>query len=107
MPGRVRRLLEDPEVERLLSAASEVEIAIKHRLGKLNLSKDELALICNNALITSYPVRRHHSYALFDLPLHHADPFDRMIISTALSDDIPLISCDKQFRKYKGLQVIW
>ena len=107
MPVRVRRILEDPDAELLLSVASEAEVAIKSRTGKLDLKKDDLALICAQASITSYPLHQHHVRQLFELPLHHKDPFDRLIISTALSDDLSLISCDKQFRKYKGLRVIW
>jgi PIN domain nuclease of toxin-antitoxin system len=107
MPPRVQRILEDPDAELLLSVVSEVEMAIKSRIGKLELRKDELAVICTNASITSYPLRQHHADRLFELPLHHRDPFDRLIISTALSDDLPVISCDKHFRKYKGLRVIW
>ncbi len=107
MPAKVQRILEDPDVDLLLSVASEVEVAIKSRIGKLGLSKEELAAICTNAAITSYPIRRRHADRLFEMPLHHKDPFDRLIISTALSDDLPVISCDKQFRKYKGLRVLW
>ncbi len=107
MRPRVRRILEDPNTELLLSVASEIEVAIKSRIGKLDLTKSELAAICNNAAITSYPIRQHHADQLFELPLHHNDPFDRLIISTALSDDLPVISSDRQFRKYKGLRVIW
>jgi PIN domain nuclease of toxin-antitoxin system len=107
MPARVRRILEDPDAELLLSVVSEVEVAIKSRIGKLDLKKDELAVICINASITSYPLRQHHADRLFELLLHHRDLFDRLIISTALSDDLPVISCDKHFRKYKGLRVIW
>ena len=66
-----------------------------------------MALICANAFVGSYPLRQQHVHRLFDLPMHHKDPFDRLIISTALSDDLPVISRDKQFRKYKGLKVIW
>lgn len=107
MPLQVRRILEDPEVDRLLSVASEIEVAIKSRLGKLALDKDQLALVCANALIIAYPLRHQHADRLFELPLHHKDPFDRLIISTALSDDLPIISRDEQFRRYKGLKVIW
>lgn len=107
IPARVRRIMEDSDAELLLSAVSEAEIAIKTRTGKLALTKRELAAICSAAAIHAYPLRRSHVEKLFDLPLHHKDPFDRMIISTALSDDLPVISCDKQFRKYKGLRVIW
>ncbi|HEY1950290.1 MAG TPA: type II toxin-antitoxin system VapC family toxin [Bryobacteraceae bacterium] len=107
MPLRVQRLLKDPDVDLLLSVISDAEVAIKSRIGKLDLRKDELALICANASISSYPLRQHHADRLFNLPMHHKDPFDRLIISTALSDDLPVISRDRQFRKYRGLKVIW
>ncbi len=107
IPLKVRRILEDPEVDLLLSVVSEVEVEIKNRLGKLALGKDELELICSNSAITSYSLRQTHVDKLYELPLHHKDPFDRLIISTALSDDLPLISRDRHFRKYKGLRVIW
>jgi PIN domain nuclease of toxin-antitoxin system len=48
-----------------------------------------------------------HAYRLFSLPMHHGDPFDRMIIATALVEDVPLIGGDRQFAHYKGLQAIW
>ena len=48
-----------------------------------------------------------HAYRLFTLPMHHGDPFDRMIIATALVEDVPLIGGDRQFARYKGLQAIW
>ena len=106
-PLKVRRILEDPDVELLLCVASSVEIAIKNKIGKLNLSRDSLTAICTSAGIVSYPLRQTHAERLFDLPPHHTDPFDRLIISTALCDEIPVISSDREFRKYKGLRVIW
>jgi PIN domain nuclease of toxin-antitoxin system len=107
MPARVRRILEDPDIELLFSVVSRAEVAMKNAIGKLQLGKDELAAICENASIDSYSLRQPHIDKLFELPLHHKDPFDRLIISTALSDGIPLISRDNHFRKYKGLKVIW
>ena len=107
MPPRVRGILEDLDSELLLSVVSEAEVAVKGRLGKLALTKDELAAICANAAITSYSLRQPHVDKLYELPWHHKDPFDRLIISTALSDDLPVISRDRHFRKYKGLRVIW
>jgi PIN domain nuclease of toxin-antitoxin system len=41
------------------------------------------------------------------LPVFHRDTFDRMLIAQALAEDVPVMTCDKQFRKYKGLKVIW
>ena len=107
LPVRVQRILMDTGVELLLSVVSEIEIAIKSGLGKLDMSKDQLAAVCANGVIVSYPLRHQHADKLFALPMHHKDPFDRMIIATALSDDLPVISEDGQFREYKGLTVIW
>lgn len=53
------------------------------------------------------PFTLQHAYRLFSLPLHHRDPFDRMLIATALVEDIPLAGSDKEFKKYRGLRVIW
>jgi len=47
------------------------------------------------------------AFHLFRLPLHHKDPFDRMIIATAHEEGVPLIVADRQFKRYKGLKVIW
>lgn len=44
---------------------------------------------------------------MFDLPLHHRDPFDRMLIATALSEDVPIVSLDSEFKAYWGLKVIF
>ncbi len=107
IPSLVRRIIDDPATELLLSVASQIEIAINNRLGKLHVTKTELDAIYTNAIVTSYPIRREHADTLFDLPLHHKDPFDRIIIATALTDDIPVISSDRQFRKYKGLRLVW
>jgi PIN domain nuclease of toxin-antitoxin system len=43
---------------------------------------------------------------MFELPLHHRDPFDRMLIATALSEGVPIISQDGEFKSYRGLKVI-
>lgn len=91
LPAKVRRILNDPDVELLLSVASEIEVAIKSRIGKLALAKDELTAICANASIASYPLRQHHVDTLRAVEMN----------------DLPVISCDKQFRKYKGTRVIW
>lgn len=107
MPAKVRRILQDPEVDLFLSTISVAEIAIKGGLGKLQLTRAELDLICANAAINILPLKRQHVDRLFDLPPHHKDPFDRLLIATALSESLPLISCDQQFREYKGLRVLW
>jgi PIN domain nuclease of toxin-antitoxin system len=53
------------------------------------------------------PATEQHALFLFELPLHHSDPFDRQIIAQALAEKIPVITPDQKFSLYKGLKVIW
>jgi PIN domain nuclease of toxin-antitoxin system len=48
-----------------------------------------------------------HAFRLFDLPLHHADPFDRQIIAQALAENISIVTSDEKFRLYAGVDIIW
>lgn len=47
------------------------------------------------------------SLRLFGLPAYHGDPFDRMLIATALAEDVAIVAGDREFKKYKGVRVIW
>jgi PIN domain nuclease of toxin-antitoxin system len=99
--------LENEENVLELSAVSLSEIAIKTGLGKLKLS----AAIARQAIadlgIRILPYTADHAFHLFDLPLHHGDPFDRQIIAQALCEKIPILTSDEKFSLYKGLKLIW
>ena len=90
-----------------ISPVSLAEIAIKSALRKLGVS----AAIARQAIqeldIRVLPYTAEHAYRLFDLPLHHGDPFDRQIIAQALSENIPVVTSDKKFSLYKGLKIVW
>jgi PIN domain nuclease of toxin-antitoxin system len=90
-----------------LSAISLVEIAIKTNLGKLKLSAEIATQAIEDLDLRVLPYTAEHALRLFDLPLHHADPFDRQIISQALVEGVAIITPDKMFTAYKGLKVIW
>jgi PIN domain nuclease of toxin-antitoxin system len=104
---KVQALLAAPETERIISAASIMEIATKNGLGKLEMGDEETRQSARDMLLTIVPFTPQHAYKMFNLPQHHRDPFDRMLIATALAEDIPLIGSNSQFKKYKGLKVIW
>jgi PIN domain nuclease of toxin-antitoxin system len=57
--------------------------------------------------IRTLPFTAEHAFQLFELPLHHGDPFDRQIIAQALSEQIPVVTPDEKFRLYHGLSVVW
>lgn len=109
MPGRVQNILEDNEEDLFLSALSLTEIAIKNSVGKLNFSLGRISKALEDLRIGIIPFQNSDARVFFSLPLFsdHRDPFDRMLIATAISEDIPLITSDRHFKRYKGLQVIW
>ena len=107
LPKRVLTLIANPETERILSAASIMEIAIKNATGKLQMPEPQMQQAVLDLRLTVVPFEPRHAYRLFSLPPHHRDPFDRMIIATALAEKLPLIGGDRLFQHYKGLSVIW
>jgi PIN domain nuclease of toxin-antitoxin system len=90
-----------------LSALSLSEIAIKAAKGRLNLSKEDVDIGLAALHVRILPYTAEHAVRLFDLPVHHADPFDRQIIAQALAENIPVVTSDDSFRQYSGLKVIW
>jgi PIN domain nuclease of toxin-antitoxin system len=99
--------LQDPDNIRELSSISLAEIAIKSSAGKLKLSVGMLRQALEDLNIRVLPYTARHAFELFTLDLHHRDPFDRQIIAQALSEKIPIVTSDRKFHFYKGIDVIW
>lgn len=104
---RATTVLENGENVLELSAISLSEIAIKRALGMLRLSDDVARQAVADLNVRILPYTADHAFQLFDLPLHHSDPFDRQIIAQALSEKIPILTSNEKFRLYKGLKIIW
>lgn len=107
LPRRAARTIEDGRNEIFLSAASIAELAMLAERQRLAVTQADVALALAKFRIRVLPLSAEHMFRLFQLPLHHREPFDRMIIATALVEDLHLVGGDKQFPKYKGLKVIW
>ena len=92
-----------------ISIASIWEMAIKMNLGKLVLPKSlsEIVAECKEMGIEIVDITVKDCVCLRDLPLIHRDPFDRMLISHAMVENIPLLSHDGNIHKYENLHVIW
>jgi len=99
--------LKNPDNIRELSSISLAEIAIKSSAGKLKLSVGMLRQALEDLNIRVLPYTARHAFELFALDLHHRDPFDRQIIAQALSEKIPIVTSDRKFHLYKGIDVIW
>jgi len=101
--------LQDDENEMFLSLASVWEIQIKQQLGKLELKTDLLSLLRLHTemnTIELLPIQLSHILGLQDLPTHHKDPFDRLLISQARVEDLTLVSSDQYFLMYP-IQLLW
>jgi len=105
---RVRNLLSDRKVERWVSTVCFWEIATKVRIGKLDLPLDRQFHTdrLRELQAKPLPVEFTHSMALFQLPLHHKDPFDRMLIAQAREEGLTLASRDEHFAAY-DVPTIW
>jgi PIN domain nuclease of toxin-antitoxin system len=104
---KVHALLSSPETLALISAISIMEIAMKHDAGRLKMGAAETRQAIRDLRLQVIPFEPEHALRLYGLPRHHRDPFDRMLIATALAEEIPLIGSDRLFKKYKGVKVIW
>ena len=101
----VRRILLDSENTLYLSAASAWEITVKHGLGKLELPLLPSEFIPSRLAITGVtplPLTIEDTFGLTDLPRHHRDPFDRILIAQALRRGLRFMSADTQLRSYKA-----
>jgi PIN domain nuclease of toxin-antitoxin system len=104
---RAAAALKNPENVRELSSISLAEIAVKSSLGKLGISAPLARQALDDLDVRVLPFSSDHAFRLFELPAHHRDPFDRQIIAQALSEDIAVVTPDRQFSIYKGLKLIW
>jgi PIN domain nuclease of toxin-antitoxin system len=91
--------LETPANEVFLSAMSIAELMIKHAIGKINVEFDPLEM-AKEMRIEMLSFSGDHAMLLGKMPLHHKDPFDRMIIAQAIVNRLPLMSDDPKFRVY-------
>ncbi len=106
-PGRLGepavKLVEDPGTHLYLSAASAWEIAIKYRVGKLPLPRSPVEYIPARMKTSgTLPLAVEHAHAVHvtTLPLHHRDPFDRLLVAQTQLEGMRLLTADPAFDAY-------
>lgn len=92
-------------VEPVVSAVTIWEAAIKRGLGKLDAPADLLPRL-EGAGVELLPITARHADLVASLPLHHRDPFDRLLVAQATLEGLPLVSDDEWVRRY-DIEVIW
>ena len=85
------------------------EIAIKKTIKKLNLAETtyELEQYCYEADILILPIINSYFETIQSIPYIHGDPFDRLIIATAIENDLTIITRDNNIQKYEDVKTIW
>jgi PIN domain nuclease of toxin-antitoxin system len=109
IPQGIMAMMADSDNELLFSLVSVWEMQIKIQLGKLKL-QDPLSEILltqqseNN--LQMLPIHLEHIWAIAELPNHHRDPFDRLLIAQARSENVPIVTADSLFDQYP-VQRFW
>lgn len=88
-----------------VSAITAWEIAIKRAVGKLKLEAPVEELLAQNGFL-ALPVTVRHGDLLRELPRHHPDPFDRLLIVQALEEGLTILTSDRAFEPYR-VPVVW
>lgn len=104
-----KQVIADGRNEIFLSAASVWEIVIKAAKGRLILPEPPAQYISNRMSIYRFqplPVQISHAVHVYELPPHHNDPFDRMLIAQSRMESIPLMTRDEDILHY-DLETIW
>ena len=101
--------LADGANEVYVSAAVAWEIVIKHGLGKLSLPLPATEYVSERLTAVGHrplAITIEHALALADLPPHHKDPFDRILIAQAQVDNLTLVTADDKFKAY-AVTILW
>ena len=106
---RAQSLLRNGDNELLWSLASSWEIAVKLSIGKLEFERPLHRFFADLATeqgVAMLPIEHRHCTLLSKLPLHHRDPFDRMLVVQAQEAGVPLLSADPKLHAY-DVDILW
>ncbi len=102
LPKKAREMIESPHTSVWISAASVWEIAIKHALGRgdMPVSGQDAARYFRESGYRFLPLDAEHAVAVEELPAHHHDPFDRILVAQALVEPMRLMTHDPVVARY-------
>lgn len=106
LPENVRTAIADPATLVYVSAASAWEISIKRALERLDLRDEEFRYGIQESGFEELAIRFEHGLAAGDLPSHHRDPFDRMLIAQAKTEGLRLVTHDRSMAAY-DIDICW
>jgi len=106
LPERVAMAVRNPANDVFVSAVSTWEITIRAAIGKIEADVAEIAATFEAMGFVELPVTVAHTIRLREIPPHHRDPFDRLLVAQAIEGGFTLASRDRAFAAY-GIGVVW
>ena len=109
LSSRARATIADQATVVFVSLTSAWELAILQSLDRVRLQVPLATLFTDGLAALRFhllPIRLPHVAGVADLPRHHRDPFDRLLVATALAERLTVVSADREFARY-GVTVIW
>ncbi len=106
LPAAAHRAIRSAENDVYASLASAWEISIKVALGKLDFDAQGLARALPAVGVEPLGIGLQHTALIAELPRHHGDPFDRMLVAQALSESMVLVTRDQALGQY-GVRILW
>ena len=109
LSSMARETIGDRRNHLVWSMASSWEVSVKVGIGKLTLGRPSQQLfadIVSDQGVELLPITHDHCTRLSTLPLHHRDPFDRMLVVQAQGERIPILSADPKLTQY-DIEVLW
>lgn len=109
MSVKAAEVMERDEAELYISIVTFWEIAIKKTLGKLEVQESvtELGKACIDHNITIIPIKMEYLERIQKLPYIHKDPFDRLIIATAIEEGLTILTGDEYIKQYNEVKQLW
>jgi PIN domain nuclease of toxin-antitoxin system len=104
-----REIISDEDNEIFFSVASAWEIAIKAGVGKLDIPRGPERFIARHTKLNDFavlPIDLRHALGVYELPDHHRDPFDRMLVAQARAEEIPVLTSDPEIARYP-VETMW
>jgi PIN domain nuclease of toxin-antitoxin system len=109
LSSTARNIIAGLDKEIFVSAVSGLEIAIKAQIGKLPLPAQPAEFVVEQLRLNGFkelPVQLRHTLHVHALPLHHRDPFDRILIAQSQIEGLPILTADAAFGRYE-ITVLW
>ncbi len=109
LSSTVREILSEGRNKIFFSVASAWEISIKAGLGHLDIPRGPEQFIMRHTELNDFavlPIHLRHALRVYDLPGHHRDPFDRILVAQAQAEDIPILTVDPEIARYP-VETVW